>query len=466
MKVTSGLTRAVKNAAKGVLRHFPRLRLAVRKAYWAMRSASYNRLARRTETDAYLVFFEAYGGRSYACSPRALYEQMLRDPAYARYRFVWSFAAQSDPPDFAAIEAAESEGAPAASAPSPSAPSPSAPSPSASSPSTPSPSAPTRTKVVTRGSEEYFAALAAAGVIIQNNRLPEYVTPKPEQTYVQCWHGTPLKRLGFDMVETGGGALNTQSELAMRFAMDAEKWTYLISPSPYTSEHLASAFALAEERRARVIIEEGYPRNDVLARAYNHPDTQAAAKRALGISPDVRVLLYAPTWRDDSYKASTGYTFACPLDFTAMRQALGDGYVVLFRAHYLVANAFDFSAYEGFVIDASKVSDINDLYLAADALITDYSSVMFDFALTRRQLLLFAPDAAHYAEDLHGFYFSLDEVPGPLCTTTEEVIATVSDAEGYRRHYRQSYDAFLARFAPHDDGHASQRVLSRIFPRE
>lgn len=430
--------RRVRSLAFSLLRHAPRLRFAVRRVYWALRGFQYRRLARRMDVDRRLVFFEAYGGRSFACSPKALYLAMAEDERFAGFRFVWSFKEGACPEEFPACEETSLCGGALASAAS-------------------------RTSVVVRGSREYFDALACAGFIVVNNRLPEYVTPKSSQVYVQCWHGTPLKRLGYDVAPEAGGALNTANELAQRFGMDARKWTYLLSPSAFASGHLADAFGLARERRAAVVLEEGYPRNDYLACVAKDQRLCTAARARMGIPKGKRVVLYAPTWRDDSYASGVGYTFDCLLDLERLKELLGDGWVVLFRAHYYIANKLDFSGLEGFVIDASAVDDVNVAYAAADALVTDYSSVMFDYAILRRPIILHAPDRPHYEHAVRGFYFPLSEVPGPLCSATDEVAFELQHLESYADRYGEAYERFLARFAPLDDGFASKRVIERVF---
>lgn len=431
MRTIGGARRLVRSAGLGILRHLPRTRLFVRKSYWHLQGRKYDRLASRVPVDERLVFFESFGGRSFSCSPRALYLEMLGQERFSGYRFVWSFKG--------AARTQEAAGERALLDP--------------------------RTTVVQRGSEAYFRALASAKVLVLNTRLPEYVTPKPDQVFVQCWHGTPLKRLGYDVKIETTNALNTTRELADRFGMDAEKWTYLLSPSPYTSEHLADAFGLARERRPRVVLEEGYPRNDELARAAADPTgaRQRELRERLGIPAGKKVLLYAPTWRDDSYQAGVGYTFDYLIDFDLLARELGDEWVVLFRPHYYIANSFDFSAYEGFVIDVSGWPNVNELYIAADALVTDYSSVMFDYAILRRPILLFVPDIEKYAQDIRGFYLDLAEIPGPRCVTTEELAGCLMDLEGYWDAYRTRYDAYVRRFCPKDDGHASARVIDRIW---
>ena len=427
MRAAGKVVTAAHAAAYAVLRRTPGLRLRVRRIYWALQRRRFEALTAGVAVDPRLVFFEAYGGRSYACSPKAIYQAMIADARFDGCEFVWSFREGAAPgpdeePDLR------------------------------------------RARCVRRGSPEYFDALSRAGAIIVNNRLPEYVYPRAGQTYVQCWHGTPLKRLGYDVAHMEA-ALNTADELAQRFGIDARKWTWLLSPSPFSTEHLADAFGVAPEDRPRVVLEAGYPRNDVLAqiRLTGDAELPALLREKLGIPAGKKALLYAPTWRDDSFEDGVGYTFDYLLDFDAMRAVLGDEWVVLFRPHYYIENAFDFEKYEGFVINVARVGDINDLYLAADALVTDYSSVMFDYANLRRPILLFVPDLDHYRDDVRGFYFDIREVPGPLCADTASLIAEIGRLGEYGGRYGEAYGRFVARFCPLDDGLASQRVIARVF---
>ena len=407
MKTIGTARRLVRSAGLGVLRHMPRTRLFVRQRYWAHERRKYDAMASKVPADEKLVFFESFGGRSFSCSPRAIYLSMLNQERFADYRFVWSFKGTERTEGATEGEALLHND---------------------------------RTTIVQRGSEAYFRTLASAKVLVLNTRLPEYVTPKSDQVFVQCWHGTPLKRLGYDVEIETTNALNTTQELADRFG-------------------------LPEERRSDVIIEEGYPRNDEIALA--HADAtgsrQAELREALGVPEGKKVLLYAPTWRDDSYKAGVGYTFDYLIDFDLLRRELGDEWVVLFRPHYYIANHFDFSAYEGFVIDVAQWPNINELYIAADALVTDYSSVMFDYAILRRPIALFVPDYESYANDIRGFYFDLKEIPGPHCMETKELVDVLEDLDGYWERYGSAYDAYVERFCPKDDGHAAERVIDRVW---
>ena len=420
----------VKKAALGALRHFPMLRVLTRKAYYGKQERAYRKLAASTPTDAKMVFFESFGGRQYACSPRAIYEAMCADPRFDGYRFIWSYHPEA-PESLQHLPQMD------------------------------------RADTVVRGSGDYWEASAKSGTWIVNTRMPEYFFPKNDQTYVQCWHGTPLKRLGFDVPRLDG-ALNTAEELAGRFKLDSGKWSYLVSPSPYTSLHLADAFGLPKERRADVVLEQGYPRNDRIVRESHDPEAVAALRREicarLGLEPEKKLLLYAPTWRDDCFKAGLGYVMEdTMLDFHALQREFADEWCILFRAHYYIANEFDFSAFKGFVGDASKGVDINDLYIVADALLTDYSSVFFDYANTGRPMMFFWPDFDHYANDLHGFYFDLTELPGPQCRSMDQVIGAIRDFDSYQERYGQSYARFTQKFCPLDDGHAAERVIDAVF---
>lgn len=431
MKTVGFLHKAAWLLGTAILRHLPHLRVAVRNAYWSVKQKRYDRVARRVPTDEKLVYFESFGGRSCGDSPRAIYRAMVVDERFSEYRFVWGFKTselvsrmQTDPLF-----------------------------------------SDSRTRVVLSGSDEYFDVIASARYNIQNMRLPEFVYPKEDQIFVQCWHGTPLKRLGIDIKMKTTGALNSSDELAERYRIDGHKWTYLVSPSPYATEHLAHAFGLSEQRRSKVALEVGYPRNDelVLAREDSSGERRRAARDALAIPPNKKVLLYAPTWRDDSYRAGVGYTLDYLVDFDLLRRKAGEGWIVLFRPHYLIGDQVDLSAFDGFVYDVSSCPNINDLFIASDVLVTDYSSVMFDYANLRQPIILFAPDYDRYAADTRGFYFNLSEIPGPCCKNTDELASAIGDLGGYWERYGDAYDAYAERFCPMDDGHAAERVIERVW---
>jgi CDP-glycerol glycerophosphotransferase len=176
------------------------------------------------------------------------------------------------------------------------------------------------------------------------------------------------------------------------------------------------------------------------------------------------VVLYAPTWRDNQFYASGRYRFDLRLDLDRAWQAVGEDHVILIRGHHHLANDVPDGGRPGFVRNVTAYPDIAELFLISDVLITDYSSVMFDFATTGRPMLFFTYDLAHYRDQLRGFYFDLEaEAPGPLLTNSDEVVAALRDADGVADAYQAAYAAFAAKYCPLDDGKAAARACDRLF---
>jgi len=430
MTVIKKILKKIRKTALAVLRYFPRMRWWARKTYWNLRHLQYESISNKVVIEQKTVLFESYSGRSYACSPWAIFEALCADQRFDDWQFYWSLRESK-------IEDLKSEYSLLVN----------------------------RATPVIRGSRQYYEACAKAASWVINNRMPEWVHPRRGQVYVQCWHGTPLKRLGFDLPEAAVAALNTATELSWRFQIDAQKWTYLLSPSAYCSKHLLSAFGVTSEAGCTVL-EQGYPRNDAIVNTMgsgNIDQIAEAIRQRLGIPHNKRVLLYTPTWRDSEYKTGLGYVIKNELDFELLQKRIGKEWIILLRTHYYISNRIDLSSLDGFVFDASAVNDVNDLYIVADVLVTDYSSALFDYSNTSRPLILFWPDYEFYRSELHGFYMDPNEIPGPKCVNTEEVAAAVESQDLWFAQYGEDYEKFRQRFCPMDDGLAAKRVIEQVF---
>lgn len=426
------LYKGAKTCAYALMRRCPPLRKALRKVVWRGRQKRYAALGASIETRADSVIFGSFMGRSFSCSPRAAFEAMEADGRYASFKLFWAFNADVIE-SYRYLEQLY----------------------------------PNLT-LVTRGESDYYRACAQCKYWITNSRSPEYLIPKKDQVYVQCWHGTPLKRLGHDIVQGTINALNSTEEMADRYALESSKWSCLVTPSRFTSNCLTSAFGLSEQWAAQNILEIGYPRNDAIVNTCADEGKLAQLKekfsKELGFDQDKKLLLYAPTWRDNEFKASVGYVQDVMIDFDLLQRELGSEWVVLFRPHYFVANEFDFAKYAGFVVNAAKVADINELYCIADVLMTDYSSVFFDYACTSRPMVFFQPDLTEYKEHVRGFYLDpVADLPGPHCETSQEVVAALKGIDSYFESYGQRYGKFKQRFCPMEDGHAAQRLIELLF---
>lgn len=433
-------------------KRFPAVLGAARQTVTAARRARYRRLERSHPVEPHAALFKSYSGRSYSCSPRALYERMLADERYRDYDFVWVFrepiaralhqrgyrvrGIDDGITTAPGIDLESSFGAEALSALK-------------------------RATIVVWGSREHDIAHARCAYWFANTVIPWHLEPRAGQAYIQAWHGTPLKKLGCDIEPAmARNALYSWRQTHRRYRREGERITTLVSPSTFATDHLCSALGLSSDDCSKKAIEAGYPRNDALANLT--PERIAGIKQRLDIPVTKRVVLYAPTWRDDQHSSAAGYTLDVGVDFARLHQALGDDYVVLFRAHYLIANEFDFERHDGFVRDVSAVNDVNDLYAISDVLVTDYSSVFFDYSNLGRPIVFYMYDLDDYANRMRGFYVDLDELPGAVARTESELAQALLDACSRAFELTERYREFQDRFTYLDDGNASERVLARV----
>ncbi|MBS5778302.1 MAG: CDP-glycerol glycerophosphotransferase family protein [Acholeplasma sp.] len=366
--------------------------------------------------DDKMIFFESFYGNSYSCSPKAIYEYVLNDERFKDYKFVWAFKNINK---YTFDE---------------------------------------RTILVKSNSRKYYKYLSKSKYWVVNLLINTGVKKKKNQVYVQCWHGTPLKKLRYDIEKDN--VLNSISEVRKRNDLDAIKFDYFISPSKFCTEKFTSAFNLKKLNNENIFIEKGYPRNDYLFN-YKKSDIKKIKKK-LNIPLNKKVILYAPTFRDNQVNEN-GYTYNVELDFNKLKNEFSEEYVILFRAHYFIANKFDFKKYNNFVYDVSKYEDINELYIISDILITDYSSVFFDFANLKRPILFYMYDYNNYKNNLRDFYIDLKELPGPILKKENTLIKEIKNIDNYSKKYKEKYEKFNKKYNYLDDGNATKRVVEEIF---
>jgi CDP-glycerol glycerophosphotransferase (TagB/SpsB family) len=364
--------------------------------------------------DRKLIVFESYLGKQYSCNPRAIYEYLeLHHPEYKMY---WSV-------DPRYIDTFESKGL----------------------------------NTVNRFSIKWLFLMARARYWVSNSRLPLWI-PKPSHTiYLQTWHGTPLKRLAADMEEVHMPGTDSE-RYKNNFLSESARWDFLISPNRYSTDIFKRAFNFNKD-----VIESGYPRNDILYNG-NSSEHVNELKRRLGVPDEKKMILYAPTWRDNEFYSVGKYKFNLKMDLDLMQRELAEDYVVLLRMHYLISENLDLSSYNGFAYDMSSYEDIRELYLLADLLITDYSSVFFDYANLKKPMIFYVYDIESYRDQLRGFYFDFEKnAPGPLVKTTEEIIGEIKKIEAGEILYDEKLQDFYDKFCYLEDGNASKRVVERIF---
>lgn len=365
---------------------------------------------KHTKVQDDLILFECMLGRNYSGNPKGIYEEMVRQGLDKKYRICWIF---EQPDDMEIIGNA---------------------------------------KKIKRNRLGHLKLLCQAKVWVFDTRQPNYVVKRPETTYIQTWHGTPLKKLGLDMDDVlmaGNKGIETYKA---NFWTNSRRWDYLIAQNKYSSDIFKNCFDFRKK-----MLDIGYPRNDILVN-HNNKEYIDALKEKHGIPKNKKVVLYAPTWRDNQAMSRGKYIFNPCLNFDVLKRNVADEYVFIIKYHYLIASKLDWSRLKGFIYDIKE--DIQELYLIADILMTDYSSVMFDYSILKRPMIFYTYDLDDYC-DIRGFYFDfLAEAPGPFVKDTEGLIEVLKGHDFGQ--YKEKYDAFNKKYNSWDDGKASEKVVEII----
>lgn len=358
-----------------------------------------------------VILYESHIGSSVSCNPLAIFKALIDDPEYADYLHVWVL---NDP----------------ASAPE---------------------SLRSRKNVVltTRPSDGYFRWIATAKYLINNTGFPPYFVRRPGQRYLATWHGTPLKTLGKQQQYKFLEHKRTQ-----RTFLHA---THLISPNPHTSDVLLDSYDI-RHIAGGIVAETGYPRIDLTLNASE--TRKAEIRNALGVSGTRPVVLYAPTWRGTletvSYDVSKVEE---DIQYLSARHDCD----LIFRGHHLLEKAFSINSQrrDGMVVAPPSI-DTNELLSVVDVLITDYSSIFFDFLPLVRPVIYHIYDEEEYRQH-RGMYFSMDEMPGYKCPDLESLSDALGNALLGRLHDEAQHHEAIRRFCPHEDGRAAERAINLLF---
>lgn len=357
-----------------------------------------------------IIIFESFFGKQLSDSPKALYDYMKNDKAYHHYRLIWSVKASFEPVFVAS-----------------------------------------GCEFVRRGSFKWIMLMARARYWVNNTRQPDWLVKNSQTTYLQTWHGTPLKKLGTDIEEVTMPGTTT-ANYRVNFTRDTKKWDVLLAQNDYAANVFERAFQVDSDR----IITTGYPRNDRLSN-YNVAEIKAIKQR-LKLPCNKKIILYAPTWKDNQSYRRGEYKAFLEFDLKTMYAELGKDYIVLIKWHYLIADHLTIpTEYEQFAIKVPQTIDINVYFLISDILITDYSSVFFDYAILKRPIIFFTPDWDAYQNEIRGIYPEISgALPGIMVQTTAALIRAI-------RLEQEPSTAFYDRFCYLEDGLATARVVASVF---
>jgi len=304
-------------------------------------------------------------------------------------------------------------------------------------------------------SGDWYRVLATARYLCLNIDPDRWFVLRPGQQLLQTFHGYPAKSMGIRMWEAKG---YTPRRVELELDRTSRGWSMILTPAPEMDEYYRR-----EYRYDGPIHSAGYPRDDLLVSPEGERVREETRKR-LGILPEQRAVLFAPTWRDDLATNWRQAELITNLDVEAASRRLGPEYVLLMRGHRFHSGSTAGSDASARLIDVTNYPEINDLILASDAAILDYSSLRFDFALTRRPMVFLVPDLSTYTGGVRGFLYPFeDSAPGPLATSADEVIARLRDFDGLRREYADAIERFHETYNYLQDGHAAERVVEAFF---
>lgn len=371
------------------------------------------------------IFYEAFSGNNALCNPLAIFERLLEREDFADYRHVWSVANESIKDDFDAQYRDNP-----------------------------------RVSSVVYESVKYYRELSTAKYLFNNATFQPAFAKRRNQIYVNTWHGTPLKKMGYELP---GGA-RVSANILRNFASS----DYILSPNAFTTETmLRNAYRLQGIFEGRVI-EEGYPRIDVqFGDEVTRGNTRAALRsQGLTIRENKTVVVYAPTWKGKTFHSPEDESTELLERIDALKHRLGTDYQLFLKVHQRVYDsAVKIPSLENYLVPNSIAT--NKVLGITDILITDYSSIFFDFLATDRPVLFHTPDRIEYGST-RGFYIELEDLPGPTSHSLQELVTQIESIGTGKISdpvvsHRDAYEKARALYCPHDDGGASDRVIDIVF---
>ncbi|MBS4200641.1 CDP-glycerol glycerophosphotransferase family protein [Bacillus sp. FJAT-49732] len=363
------------------------------------------------------ILYESREGNSITDNPFAMFKYMLDNPKFKNYRHIWSVK------DFESLKNVISKYKDYPNV-----------------------------KFVLRNSKAYTKFLATSHYLINNSTFPFYFIPKKEQIYINTWHGTPLKKMGYDIP---GNPIQTHNVVRNFLSSDI-----ILSPNSHTTNIFAKSYKL-EGIYQGTILEEGYPRNDLTLNTNRETFIDNLKSFGVKVEAGKKNILYAPTWKGASTTKIDNNLLQIIADINELEEKIGNKYNIFIKVHpFLYNNAVHHPELNDRLIP--DFVDTNELLATIDLLITDYSSIFFDFLITNKPILFYTWDMDEYSED-RGLYLEKDELPGPLLVNTNELSDAIMDIENVQNQYREKYKNMKGKFSKHDDGKVTERVVSYIF---
>lgn len=373
---------------------------------------------KKNDVDSSTIFYESRDGKNMIDSPKAIFDYLIGDPMFEKYHHVWSYVPTeigwgriiekfSNMPNVSFIE---------------------------------------------RNTREYVYYLSKSKYLITNSTFQSFFIPKEEQIVINTWHGTPLKKMGYDIENANPAG----SQNVVRNFLFSK---FILSPNAHTTEVFKNSFRL-DGIFSGEILEFGYPRNDILQKK-DKSVLEQLIERGMVIDSSKDVILYCPTWKGTSTLNPTDSIHQIVAETTLLRKRVGDKYNVLVKVHpYIFKRAQEVEELNNYLVPDDF--DPNYILLATDILLTDYSSIFFDFLITDKPIIFYSWDNDIY-DSTRGLYFDEKELPGPILSTIDEVIESIDAIESVKAEYKENYNRAKENFVKYEDGCATKRVINYIF---
>lgn len=367
------------------------------------------------------IMYETRDGQSITDSPYAIFKFLMSQPGYEEYHHYWSIEADDEKIKNNIMEYKECK----------------------------------NVHFVIRNSKDYLKWLTQAEVVITNATFQSYYLKQVGQTYINTWHGTPLKHMGFDIP----GNLSHSQNVLRNFLMT----DYIISPNRHTTEIFKKSYKMDRIYTGH-ILESGYPRIDLTLNSTTSYVVEKLLRYGISVEERKKTLIYMPTWTGESIGAPQNDIQQIVEEINYLREFIGEEYNVLVKVHPFVYK---------FVCDNEELQDVliptyldaNEILSIADILITDYSSVFFDFLVTQKPIIFYSWNKEIYEED-RGTYIPIEELPGPTAENIKEVIKFLKHSKEVLSDYQERYSKMRLEIAKYDDGKATERYVSRILKKE
>lgn len=306
-------------------------------------------------------------------------------------------------------------------------------------------------RFVLRMTNKYFYYLTTSKYLLNNSTFPNIFTVKDEQIYVNTWHGTPLKHMGFDIKDNPFGTSNV-----LRNFLSAD---YILSPNKFTTEILKNSFKLKDLFHGK-ILEDGYPRIDLTVNANKSKIINSLINLNLKLQ-NKKIILYAPTWKGNDTSKPRNDLEQIYNDIKVLEFRLGSEYNILTKVHpFLYKEAESFDLLQDYLVP--DTFETNELLSVVDILITDYSSIFFDFLITKKPIIFYMWDYDDYKTN-RGIYIEPDKLPGPICTNIDRVISNIKNIKDAIKKYSDKYDFFIKEFCYHNYGNVTEKIVNKIF---